>query len=1168
MEKLFIQLIYIMFFLIKYTKCDIYLEKIEEITETDKNETLLFTEYKKNSLLGVSNQNIYIISPFRVTKINYNNRYSLLEQSTNIISLDDDTFALVCLKEVLIAVYNITGALISNYSYEYESGSSKLKYSPFIGIQCGVTYQNNNFYIGIPDNKTNNIQFFYLILKKDSNTLSEKITIQLDPSNYFLFQNFNILIYNVNNYSLIILPKNELYIRYYFINLTNSEIIYRCELNHKIMAKGGILKDTRIIIFGKGEGYTLTLISFEISNTEQPFEINSNVNITFQNNNIIPNTIDGYIKNATNFSIMFSGGGSFYEYFFDFNLNSNVKPSKISFFPKPADKCLSSIKVFNNNNTFYTLLKELNTDSFNWTMNFKGPKCKNYMKYEHKKDSYNLTLNELAEKQDFNINITILLKNVEGITVHNLLNNSKNAVLNYTLFSFNENIYEFSSKFSLYFNVSDKIEENDIECELKIQICDISCDTCSEYSESNDKKCLSCADNYYPLEDNELNCTLKTSKIDNYFFSEEYSKFMKCKDNCKICENLSNCTQCNDGSLWFVENDILNCLTSESCPESFPYFNIDTLECVKDCNINDNCIKCNNTQIQQYNKCIEKEKEIENNIGFFGIYPLNDPKVTYIDIGECENILKEKNKISELYINIIEKNEGKLTNKVNFDLYDKEGNKLNISECDDIPISFSFLLTNTENLNLDEGKRLSELGIDIYNINDNYFNDFCLNNDIGKRTDIIIKDRQNDIYVKADFCDSNCIYKGTNYETFRVKCECYNNDYSNNNNGFNNKRKSAIMEFIDDHINYKIIVCYKYIFLRTSYKNNWGFIFCLSIIIVCSFCTFLHYWKTINILKTRINNYIILPKNHNKKNLKPNPQRKKNKEDIKIYGKKPIITNEITNKNLQNKQKKYNKNMNLKSKIELKDNPNSTQRQLKNNKIIKPNLIIEKDIDYEDMNFFIAIYKDKRNLLSIIYTSFLSKVDIIRIIFFPKQYDILYIAISSFLFSIIVDFTINALLFSDVILSQKYKSGNNQLRFITSELLSIFADILGSIFCFFLTRLINFSIPLEMLQKEIKFNDKIIKYVVKAERIIRIRLFIYFTLQFFFLCFFMYYIIIFCSLYKYSQYALFKSYLFGVITHLIYSLVISLVISILRFISLKNKKIKIFLLSQYLNNLF
>ena len=43
----------------------------------------------------------------------------------------------------------------------------------------------------------------------------------------------------------------------------------------------------------------------------------------------------------------------------------------------------------------------------------------------------------------------------------------------------------------------------------------------------------------------------------------------------------------------FGVDDTHNCLTSESCPESFPYFNIDTLECVKDCNINDNCIKCN-----------------------------------------------------------------------------------------------------------------------------------------------------------------------------------------------------------------------------------------------------------------------------------------------------------------------------------------------------------------------------------------------------------------------------------------------------------------------------------------------------------------------------------------------------------------------------------------------
>ena len=73
------------------------------------------------------------------------------------------------------------------------------------------------------------------------------------------------------------------------------------------------------------------------------------------------------------------------------------------------------------------------------------------------------------------------------------------------------------------------------------------------------------------------------------------------------------------------------------------------------------------------------------------------------------------------------------------------------------------------------------------------------------------------------------------------------------------------------------------------------------------------------------------------------------------------------------------------------------------------------------MSFYIAIYEDKRTLWTIIYTSFISKIEITRIIFFLYQFDILYITISSCLFGIIVDFTIIDLLFIVVILSRKYK---------------------------------------------------------------------------------------------------------------------------------------------------
>ena len=306
MVKLFIQLIYIMFFLIKYTKCDIYLEKIEEITEINKNEILLFTEYKKNSLLGVSKQNIYIISPFNVTKINYSNRYSFLANSTNIISLDDDTFALVCLKEVLIAVYNITGALILD--------SSISEYSPFLGIKCGVTYQNTNFYIGIPDNKTEKINFFYLIVKNVSNTLSEINKIELKQSNYNGFRDLNILINNVKDYSLIILPEENYLISYYVINLTNNpqKIIKASQLEIQIIAKGAILQDSMIIILGRGIDLTLKVLSFEISNREQSFKKNNS--LIFKTG-IIANSINGYIKNETNFSLIYSGGVHFLNIF-------------------------------------------------------------------------------------------------------------------------------------------------------------------------------------------------------------------------------------------------------------------------------------------------------------------------------------------------------------------------------------------------------------------------------------------------------------------------------------------------------------------------------------------------------------------------------------------------------------------------------------------------------------------------------------------------------------------------------------------------------------------------------------------------------------------------------------------------------------------------------------
>ena len=520
--------------------------------------------------------------------------------------------------------------------------------------------------------------------------------------------------------------------------------------------------------------------------------------------------------------------------------------------------------------------------------------------------------------------------------------------------------------------------------------------------------------------------------------------------------------------------------------------------------------------------------------------------------------------------------EGKTTKKVEYEIYDLLGNKLDLTLCNDIPIKTSSIITNPESVKLEEGKKLSEIGVDIYNKNDEFFNDFCNNKDIGKGTDIIISDRKTDILVDVDFCDEGCEYKGIDFNTNRVNCECFNNNnsriYSNINN--NNKTKRWILEFINNNINYKIVICYSLIMKRDSYKNNYGFLFSFIILIALLICTSLHFSKTIKILKTKIYSYIILPKNHvtilYNNNLKPSPPKNCIKEEEKnntniesniFHEKKNNYSNIQIPKRKKHSTKMMSENISSEERMILKYRPNIKE-------IIKSKKKNDNEKEYNDMSFYVAIYEDKRTLWTIIYTSFISKIEITRIIFFSNQFDILYITVSSCLFGIIVDFTINALLFSEVILSRKYKSGNNQLNFMTSESLSIISDILGNIFCFYMDNLINFSYALELLKNEAKSNIKLIKVFKRFEKLIRIRLFIYFSLQFLFMLCFIYYLVIFCTLYKYSQKALFKNYLMGLLTHLIYSLFISFIISILRFISLKYNNKRLFLISQFLNNLF
>ena len=91
-----------------------------------------------------------------------------------------------------------------------------------------------------------------------------------------------------------------------------------------------------------------------------------------------------------------------------------------------------------------------------------------------------------------------------------------------------------------------------------------------------------------------------------------------------------------------------------------------------------------------------------------------------------------------------------------------------------------------------------------------------------------------------------------------------------------------------------------------------------------------------------------------------------------------------------------------------------------------------------------------------------SKIDLIAIFFLKSDYDLIIISIIEYFFSLNMDFFINALLFSDDVISQKYNS-NGKLSTLTSLVLSVLSNILSFIITYIIKKLTYYSETIELL---------------------------------------------------------------------------------------------------------
>ena len=157
----------------------------------------------------------------------------------------------------------------------------------------------------------------------------------------------------------------------------------------------------------------------------------------------------------------------------------------------------------------------------------------------------------------------------------------------------------------------------------------------------------------------------------------------------------------------------------------------------------------------------------------------NNPNVSSIDLGECEDRLKEQEGLSEsdelIVIKTDIKSEDLSSTYVQYEIYNPIYlTKISLEVCEDISISVSVPV------NLDESIKsnyysLSQSGYNLFDLSDSFYNDICSTYTTENGTDLTLIDRKNLIYDTSgnvSMCQDGCTFQSYNLTTKKANCDC------------------------------------------------------------------------------------------------------------------------------------------------------------------------------------------------------------------------------------------------------------------------------------------------------------------------------------------------------------------------------------------------------------
>ena len=327
----------------------------------------------------------------------------------------------------------------------------------------------------------------------------------------------------------------------------------------------------------------------------------------------------------------------------------------------------------------------------------------------------------------------------------------------------------------------------------------------------------------------------------------------------------------------------------------------------------------------------------------------NNSSISSIDLGKCEEILKQKYNIPNDESLIIFKSdirsENSLSTFVQYEIYHPDTlAPLDINECYEEQITISVPVNlNEETLNLYDSLSIS--GYNLFDKNDSFYNDICATYTTENGRDMSMNDRQNAIEETGgslNLCQTGCQIKSFNSENMKIICDCDVKSTKTISSFREIEFTTNLMNNLFrglEYSNYKVLRCYKLLLDFESLKLNIGFIL-MTIIFISLLIMFILYIikgrkKLEYYIQAILKNKSVYINNRKKLNKKQNEKSMKNfkeklKKNIKGNAKsKNDIGNKTKAKDLDNKRKSKDIN---KNKSDAKNKKDKDNKKGKNNK--------------------------------------------------------------------------------------------------------------------------------------------------------------------------------------------------------------------------------------------